>query len=337
MNKIRVKGEGEGYYHIVSRCVMDEFVIDDTAKDMFVDIMRKYEAFCGVEIINYCVMSNHFHLLLRIPAPSVISEDELLERMTLLYGNTATWNNKATVPEIKKRWERLRNEGDLETVQKEQLVYRRRMGDLTSFVQSLKQRFSNLLQSKCKTFTGTIWGERYSSTIVEGSAEILSIISAYIDLNPVRAGLVTDPKEYKWSGYGSASKGDKKSKAGLVHIYDRDGKHIAFKRIEAEYKAKLYVNKGDELTPEEVQEIIDNRGDLPLSAFLRCRVRYFSQGVIVGSQEFIEGVFDKNRDKFGEKRKTASRKLRYCSELQDKLFSARDLQLDPITLSPVQR
>lgn len=328
MRRERIKSVGEGYYHIISRCAMEEFLIDDFFKDVFVDNMRRCEAFSGVEVINYCVMSNHFHLLVRVPDPSVISEDELLERMMLLYGNTATWSNNATVPEIKTRWERLRKEGDLETVEKEQAVYRRRMGDLTQFVQNLKQRFGASLRAG-KNLTGTIWSQRYSSVVVEGSAETLSIISAYIDLNPVRAGLVSDPRDYKWSGYGSATRGDKRAMAGLVHIYDRAAKYTAFKKIEQKYKEKLYIEKGTELTPEQIREAIDNDGDLPLAASLRYRVRSFSKGTILGSGDFVESVVNENSDKLGDRFKAAFSKRQSSKEQKDRLFSARDLQINP--------
>jgi len=46
-----------------------------------------------------------------------------------------------------------------------------------------------------------LWEERYKSVIVE-SGEAARTIAAYIDLNPVRAGMVSDPAEYRWSSYG---------------------------------------------------------------------------------------------------------------------------------------
>ena len=46
-----------------------------------------------------------------------------------------------------------------------------------------------------------------------------------------------------------------------------------------------------------------SRGEL-----LRCRVRYFSDGVVLGSREFVESVFTVHRDQFGVKRKTGARR-----------------------------
>jgi hypothetical protein len=68
--------------------------------------------------------------------------------------------------------------------------------------------------------TGTLWEERFKSVIVE-SGNASRMMAAYIDLNPVRAGMVKDPAEYRWSSYGEAvgggTKGNgKKAREGLV-------------------------------------------------------------------------------------------------------------------------
>ena len=50
-------------YHVVSRAAFRRFLFDDEGKRKFVDLMRRQAAFCGAEISAFCVMSNHFHLL----------------------------------------------------------------------------------------------------------------------------------------------------------------------------------------------------------------------------------------------------------------------------------
>jgi hypothetical protein len=57
--------------------------------------------------------------------------------------------------------------------------------------------------------TGTLWEERFKSVIVE-SGVAARTISVYIDLNPVRAGMVKDPADYRWSSYGEAVGGGAK-------------------------------------------------------------------------------------------------------------------------------
>ena len=68
------------------------------------------------------------------------------------------------------------------------------MGDVSAFMKELKQRFSIWFNRSHKRF-GTLWAERFKSVLIENAASALRTVAAYIDLNPVRAGLVEDPKE----------------------------------------------------------------------------------------------------------------------------------------------
>ena len=45
--------------------------------------------------------------------------------------------------------------------------------------------------------------ERFKSALLEGG-EVLAAVAAYVELNPVRAGLCADPKDYRYSGYAEA-------------------------------------------------------------------------------------------------------------------------------------
>lgn len=58
-------------------------------------------------------------------------------------------------------------------------------------------RYFNDLQGR----SGTLWDGRYRSTLIQAERYLLSCM-AYIDLNPVRSGMVVEPKDYPWSSYG---------------------------------------------------------------------------------------------------------------------------------------
>lgn len=58
-------------------------------------------------------------------------------------------------------------------------------------------RYFNDLQRR----TGTLWEGRYRSTLIETGRYLLACM-AYIDLNPVRAGIVAEPLDYAWSSHG---------------------------------------------------------------------------------------------------------------------------------------
>jgi hypothetical protein len=61
---------------------------------------------------------------------------------------------------------------------------------------------------------------------------------------------------------------------------------------------------------ERVEAVLRSGGKLSRSELLRCRVRWFSDGVAIGSKSFVEGVFTTCRQHFGAKRKDGARKLR---------------------------
>ena len=100
--------------------------------------------------------------------------------------------------------------------------YTRRMHDLSEFMKSLLERFTKWF-NRTHSRSGTLWEDRFKSVIVE-SGTAARTMAAYIDLNPVRAGMVADPAEYRWSSYGEAvgggTKGNgKKAREGLVRAY----------------------------------------------------------------------------------------------------------------------
>ncbi|MCX6866768.1 MAG: hypothetical protein NTV46_11240, partial [Verrucomicrobia bacterium] len=184
-------------------------------------------------------------------------------------------------------------------------------------------------------------------------------MAAYIDLNPVRAGMVTDPAVYRWSSYGEAMgggpKGDgKKARAGLVRAimahqsYEADARHWAGK-VAKEYrmilleegveKHKEVVNTGGAVEVKVVRkgmkkaaavaemETLERSRDVALGKMLRCRVRYFTDGEVIGSRGFVDEVFRLCRNRFGGTRKDGARKWRgNGAAAAGTLWSVRDLQ-----------
>ena len=87
----RVKAEGQSFYHCVSRVVDRRFIFQtdghgSAEAERFVQLMRRLEAFSGVRVLTYVLMSNHFHLLCQVPEPKALSDLELLERIEAGYG-----------------------------------------------------------------------------------------------------------------------------------------------------------------------------------------------------------------------------------------------------------
>lgn len=80
----------------------------------------------------------------------------------------------------------------------------------------------------------------------------------------------------------------------------------------------------------EIQQVLESDGQLPLRELLRCRVRYFSDGVALGSRDFVENMFQANRDRLNVKREVGARQMKH-GEWGD-TFVMRDLRLEAISL-----
>ena len=276
-------------YHVVNKCALSSMILDDHGKGMFVKMMWKQAAFAGVEVLSYCVMTNHFHVLVRVPEPHEICDKELLRRYRVLYGSNVPFS--AAHSDV---LETMLEEGGEEADElRKRLIAR--MHNLPSFVSELKQRFS-IWYNKNRKNSGTVWAERFRSIIVEDAPEYTAPVAAYIDLNPVRAQIVEDPSEYAFSSYGATMQvNDNLSKDGLVLLYQsvRSWKSaIRSYRVllygkGAQSKGHVHKDKGM-IDPEKALQVVKDGGKLTWAEFLRMRVGYFTRGGALGSEAFIQ-------------------------------------------------
>jgi hypothetical protein len=87
------------------------------------------------------------------------------------------------------------------------------------------------------------------------------------------------------------------------------------------------------MAAQEVEAVIRSGGKLSFYQSLRCRVRYFSDGCAIGAGDFVEGIFTKNRERFGSRRKDGAREMRHV-DLRG-LFAVRDLRNQAVCPSGV--
>ena len=348
MRNPRAKAEGDApvaYYHCLSRIVNRKFVLGQRERREFIALMRTYEIFSGVRVVTFCVLSNHFHILLEVPhRPEILPTDaELVELVKLADCSYSSID-------LERDLGRLRESGDHAAAEAIREVFFARMWDVSEYMKSLKQRFSQDYNSR-KHRTGTLWESRFKSVLVEGLGAAISAIAAYIDLNPVRAGMVgrnglaLDPKDYQFSGYGQAVAGVERARVGLrIAVQARLEEEVTTlseSDVLANYRKCLFEHglerrAGDDGSPakkgfsqEQVEKVLEEGGKLPLHQALLCRVRYFCDGVVIGSKAFVDDFFNANRSQFGPRRKTGARRLRYLDLLG--IFTLRDLRLRVIT------
>ena len=341
-----------GVWHCYSRIIDRTYLLDNPAKDFFLTTLRAYEDLLGVEVLTFCLMSNHFHLLVRVPhRPEGLDVplEVILARMERAVGEHAMNLIRRDLA----FWETTGNLDAIEAWRQRQM---KRMFSLSEFIGCVKQRFTRWHNAKTGR-RGTIWEERFGSVVVEEEERALRTMAAYIDLNPVRAGMVEDPADYRWSGYAEAMAGKARSRRGLVRIIGQ----MAWPRATAA-EAKPW---GQEAFPKGVETralvfyrailggqgaarkredgIIVRRG---LSEKLRKqlttaterrvraevllrRVAHFTRGMMFGSRKFVDGWFEANRTivkgRSQKSRKRGSRSLGHAA--MKGLYTFRDSRI----------
>jgi REP element-mobilizing transposase RayT len=325
-------------YHCISRVVDRRFVFGERECEAFRMYMRMYENFSGCRVLSYCMMSNHFHLLLEVPpmAEGGLDDKALLQRLSSLYSEAFVAGVAAELAEARKV--AVGETGIAADARAAEIGarYTYRMHDLSQFMKGLLIRFTRWF-NRTHSRTGTLWEERFKSVIVEGGVAARTM-AAYIDLNPLRAGMVKDPADYRWSSYGEAvgggTKGNgKKAREGLVRAYFCD-QGVGFevekwREVSRLYRRLMGLALGRRSGRTEVSQAAEGLGqctmntaemleskdnctvlkDLGMAKMLRCRVRYFTDGAVIGSKEFVNEAFANARERFGAKRKDGARKL----------------------------
>jgi putative transposase len=366
MSTSRILGDGQCYYHVLSRVIERRFIFDEQGQEYFKKVMRAQEAFSGVRVLTWTCMSNHFHMLVAVEdreseevkqelAQLMADDEAFLARLKHIYAPTVLDDVRARLellrggdggdggmdgdlnPSFSAGQEPFDQEGEAgafveldaeEIAQSEakEIVrfkqpYLDRMFDLSSFVGEIKQRISQW-HNGCNERLGPLWEDRFKSVLVQGEPGVLATVAAYIDLNAVRAGVVKDPREWRWCGYAEAVAAQCRSRDGVYEALGqsnaerRDG--AAWRNVHARYR-RLLMEEGVEqrdddgrvvrkgISREEL-EAEEARGfELPAPALLHHRIRYLVDGLALGSAAFVEAVFAKNRAKLGVKRTSGAR------------------------------
>jgi REP element-mobilizing transposase RayT len=286
-------------------------LLHDREKDYLLLLLEKFSSAFFITIKNFCLMSNHVHLVLAHQENEAknASEEELLLRYRLIYGENAkppagSYDlNSAVIPDEDLGIERLRQ----------------RLSSISRFVQELKQSFRKWY-NKNHDFKGYLWSGRYDSVILDqGEAEL--VCSAYIDLNPLRANIVEQPEDYRWSGLGLRVRkpkhlkklstmialpvpllpGQKSPGPGSKTLWkSRNVNELAlYWYQEFVHRSGGVKRKGKANLPSELlQDVIRLHGELGIGDTFRCRVRNITGGIALGGYSFICNIQKKMKRKF---------------------------------------
>jgi putative transposase len=330
MRRIKVSAsEGTAVYHCVTRTIHGQFLLDERCKEVLRKQLRQAARFSGVEVLTFCLLDNHFHVLIRIPKALPLTDAELLARYRALYPKPTRFQvGKVEVLES------LLQTGGPEA-EKLRVQLHSRMGDVSEFMKTVKQRFS-VWYNRTHDRYGTLWSERFKSVLVENTSKAVQTVAAYIDLNPVRAGLAQDPAEYRWCGYAEAVAGVPEAREGLAAaVFAGDYGLSGWRQVGVRYRGLLGF-EGSTLRPaqagkarmdqETAAKLMASGKEIPLPDALRCRVRYFTDGAVLGGKDFISGWFANHRHRLRPRASPAPKPLK--GKAWEGLAAYRGLQRD---------
>jgi hypothetical protein len=156
---------------------------------------------------------------------------------------------------------------------------------------------------------GYFWGDRFKSVIVENGATLINCL-AYIDLNPLRAGLVERPEQYRWNSLGyhiqTGNEGNFLSlDFGLIEfgVLSAQERLKHYRRYVYEAGALSRPEKGSISVIEDKIVEKERRREFEISKSdrFRYRTRYFTDSGIIGSKEFVSAIYQRFKNLFSSK------------------------------------
>jgi REP element-mobilizing transposase RayT len=188
------------YYHITSRCVRRAFLcgVDhysgqdyEHRRQWVVDRIRLLSSLFAIDVCAYAVMNNHYHLVLKLCPGELddLSDDHIMDRWCALFKGPLLVQNYRSGEAL--------SAAERATVSDIVNVWRGKLACISWFMRCLNQPIARQanLEDKC---TGKFWESRFTSQALKTEEALLSCM-AYVDLNPVRAGMAESPETSEYT------------------------------------------------------------------------------------------------------------------------------------------
>ena len=179
--------ESTPYYHCVARCVRRSYLCGEDSvtgknfnhrKGWLVSRFKSLSEVFAINISAYAVMSNHYHLVLHVNQDQAIAwtDAEVKERWATIFPRDAKLLDDATP----------------DCVTTKIASWRGRLTSISWFMRCLNEKIAKL-SNKEDAVTGRFWEGRFKSQALLDEGALLSAM-AYVDLNPIRAGIAKTPE-----------------------------------------------------------------------------------------------------------------------------------------------
>lgn len=276
----------QAVYHIVSRTALDGYPIGDEEKEHFVELLRNKSRLYFTNIMGFCVMGNHFHLLAQMLPEADFPDREVRRRYGAAHPGAEKGFPRGALASLREKW-----------------------SSVSEFTRELKVDFARFY-NKRHGRRGYFWGDRFKSVIVEKGETLINCL-AYIDLNPVRAGLVKRPEDYRWSSLGyHVQNGNRDGLLSLDFGLAGGGEMSPEERLR-HYQRYVYevgaIQPADKpgagiIDQEALARERENGFEMERTRRFRCRTRYFTDAGVIGRKDFVAIHFRRFRGLIGSKK-----------------------------------
>ena len=271
-------------YHVMSRTALDGFPLKDVEKDFMLDLIKRFSALYFTEILGFCLMGNHFHLLVKMIPEDQFTDEEIQNRAEAFYGDSRVFS-KGQFP-----------------------YFREKLSSLSEFVREIKVGFARYYNRRHNR-RGYFWGDRFKSVIVDKGETLVNCL-AYIDLNPLRAGIVDRPEDYRWNSLGYHLQTENRDQFlstdfGLkeFNVKSENERIRRYRRYVYEAGA---IDRPDKMKTEVIDPKVvakERKKGFEISRIdrFRHRTRYFTDSGIIGSKEFVSENYQRFKHLFHSK------------------------------------
>jgi len=268
-------------YHIVSRTALQGLPIKDKDNDFLLGLIKKLSSFYFVDVLGFALLGNHFHLVIRMYPESDPTDDEIKERLHKYYGDELNVTGVLVSD------------------------YRKRLTNLGAYVKDIKQGFTRYFNKKYNR-RGFFWGDRFKSMIVQDGLSLVNLL-AYVDLNPIRAGIVKKPEDYRWCSLGYHVQTGNKDGLLSMDFGMKEWNEFDPKEIVCKYRQFVYetgavdAGKGKTMDRKIVEKARKKGYKISRAERFRYRCRYFTDSGVIGGKDFVQEVFDQVKHLLGSK------------------------------------
>jgi len=192
------------WYHLINRCVRRAFLCGHDSfsgqsyehRREWIEVrIRQLANVFAIDVAAYSVMSNHYHLVVRVNRELALSwsRDEVL----------AQWLKIFSGPELVTRYLAGDDLSEGQLLKLDEIVdeYRQRLFDISWFMRVLNESVARMA-NKEDGVKGRFWEGRFKSQALLDEAAILSVM-AYVDLNPIRACMAEVPEDSDYTSLAS--------------------------------------------------------------------------------------------------------------------------------------